>query len=114
GAEKSVLAILVEEIVRAKIDEICVVVAPGDEDAYRKVAGIHAGRLAFVRQDEPLGYGHALACAREFTRQEPFVHLVGDHLYVSRDGKGCVQHVVETAEAESCAVSAVKATRENL
>jgi UTP--glucose-1-phosphate uridylyltransferase len=33
---------------------------------------------------------------------------------VSRGEKGCAQRVVETAEAESCAVSAVQATREGL
>ena len=45
---------------------------------------------------------------------EPFLHLIGDHLYVSRTKKGCAQRVVETAEAEACAVSAVQATREGL
>jgi UTP--glucose-1-phosphate uridylyltransferase len=33
---------------------------------------------------------------------------------VSRGQKGCAQRAVETAEAESCAVSAVQATREGL
>jgi UTP--glucose-1-phosphate uridylyltransferase len=114
GVEKSVLAILVEEAVRADIEEICVVVWPGDEAAYLKVAGDHAGRLTFVHQPEPLGYGHAIYCARDFVKEEPFLQLVGDHLYVSRGERSCAQHLVQIAEAESCSISAVKATRENL
>jgi UTP--glucose-1-phosphate uridylyltransferase len=114
GAEKSVLRIIVEEALRAGVEEICIVVSPGDETPYGRVVGDHAGRLRFVRQAEPLGYGHAVSCAREFVQHDPFLHLVGDHLYISRTEKGCAQQLVEVAEAQACAVSAVQATRENL
>jgi UTP--glucose-1-phosphate uridylyltransferase len=114
GLEKSVLAIIVEEVLRAQVEEICIVVRPGDDAAYTEVAGDHAGRLHFVQQAEPLGYGHAIYCAREFIGQTPFLHLVGDHLYVSRTEEGCAQHLTRVAEREACAVSAVQATRENL
>ena len=53
-------------------------------------------------------------CAREFAGKEPFLHLIGDHLYVSRMEKGCAQRIVEVALTESCAISAVQATREGL
>jgi UTP--glucose-1-phosphate uridylyltransferase len=114
GTVKSVLRIIVEEVLRARVDEICVVVRPGDETAYAKVAGDHAGRLHFVHQPEPLGYGHAVYCAGDFIGSDPFLHLVGDHLYVSTTEIGCAQQLVEVAEAEACAVSAVQATRESL
>ena len=114
GTEKSVLGIIVEETLRAGVEEICVVVQPGDEKPYGEVAGDHAGRLRFVHQTEPLGYGHAIYSAREFVGGDPFLHLVGDHLYVSRHEKGCAQQVVEVAEAENSAVSAVQATRESM
>ncbi len=114
GAEKSVLGIIVEEVLRARVEEICIVVQPGDEGPYAEVAGDHAGRLHFVHQSAPLGYGHAVYCAQEFVGRDPFLHLVGDHLYVSRTDMGCAQQLVEVAEAEACAVSAVQATRESL
>ena len=114
GEEKSVLRILVEEVVKAKIEDICVVVLPGDETAYARVAGEHAGRLRFVHQPEPRGYGDAIFRAREFVAGELFLHLVGDHLYVSRGETGCAQRLVELAQAEACSVSAVQATRETL
>src|ERR1019366_9564703 len=81
--------------------------SPGDEIRYARVASDHAGRLRFVPQPEPLGYGHAVVCARDFVGQDPFLHLVGDRLYISRTEKGCTQHLVEVAEAQACAVSAV-------
>lgn len=114
GAEKAVLRILLEEVLRARIEEVCLVVSPGDEEAYARVAGDHAGRLRFVVQEEPLGYGHAVYCARDFVGGDPFLHLVSDHLAVSRTAKGCAEQLVEVAEAEQCAVSAVQTTRENL
>ena len=114
GTEKSLLAILIEEILTANIDEIAVVIAPGNEMPYRGVAANHAGRLRFVEQSEPLGYGHAIACAAAFVRNDPFLHLVGDHLYVCRGDRSGARNLVETAEAHNCSVSAVQPTRESL
>ncbi len=114
GVEKSVLNILLDEVVAAGIDAICLVVRPGDERAYAQVAGPHAGRLEFVPQDEPLGHGHAVYCARGFVGHDPFLHLVGDHLYVSHGIQNCAQTLAAVAEAEACTVSAVQATRESL
>ena len=114
GAEKSVLQILVEEALSAGVEDIAVVVAPGDQAPYAKAAGGHAGRLCFIPQEQPLGYGHAVYCARDFVGDAPFLHLVGDHLHVSRDDESCARQLVKVAQAEDCAVSAVQATRENL
>ena len=114
GQQKSILSVIIEEVTRAGINDICIVIHPEDEDAFRSVAGDYARQLSFAYQNEPQGYGHALWCARDFARGEPFLHLVGDHLFVSKTGTGCAQRVVEIAEAESCAVSAVQATREGL
>ncbi len=114
GTEKSVLSILIEEVLRAGVEEICFVVQPGDERPYLEVAGTHAGRLHFVHQQYPKGYGHAVYLGRDFVGNEPFLHLVGDHLYVSRTGAGCAKQLVQMAKLEDCAVSAVQATRENL
>ena len=114
GNEKSLLAILIEEILSARVEEICVVVSPGDEGAYARVVGPHAGRLRFVEQAQPAGYGHALACSAGFVRQDPFLHLVGDHIYLNQGARSCAAHLVETAEANDCSVSAVQPTRESL
>ncbi len=113
GTQKTALTIILEEVLKAGIEEICVVVRPGDQAAYRAAAGAHAERVQFIEQTKPLGYGHAVQSAAEFAGGRPFLHLVGDHLYVSRDLKNCAQQLVEVAQAEECAVSAVQATHES-
>ncbi len=114
GKEKSVLGILVEETLRAGVEEVGVVIAPGDEDAYARAVGDHAGRLRFIPQPEPLGYAHAVYCAREFAAGEAFLHLVGDHIPVSTLEKGCARQLVDAAVSQESSVSAVQPTRETL
>ena len=113
GLTKTALRILVEEILSAGIDEICVVVSPGDQAGYAAAAGGQGGRLRFVEQTTPRGYGHAVFSAREFVGREPFLLLVGDHLYVSGSAQRCAQQLVSVAAAENAAVSAVQATHES-
>jgi len=113
GRQKTALQILVEEATAAGIDEVAVVVSPGDRDPYTAAAGEHAGRLSFVEQTTPRGYGHALLAARAFAEGQPFLHLVSDHLPISTGAARCARQLVEIAEAEDCAVSAVQPTRES-
>lgn len=114
GRQKSVLQILVEEATSSGVEEIAVVISPGDRDAYAHAAGDHAGRLQFIEQTNARGYGHALYVAGDFVRGEPFLHLVSDHLPISTTQKRCAQQLVETATTEACAVSAVQPTRESM
>jgi UTP--glucose-1-phosphate uridylyltransferase len=114
GTQKSVLAILIEEVSGAGIEDVCVVTCPGDERRYAEATGSHACRLQFIPQPEPRGYGHALSCARDFAAGEPILHLVGDHLYIGSPAQSCAKALVSLAASESCSVSAVQATRESL
>src|SRR5919112_874830 len=115
GQQKSGLKIIIDEALSTGVDEICLVIAPGDQRAYQEAAGDAAGRLHFAEQTSPRGYGHALYAARNFVGADPFLHLVSDHLYISRiPGTRCAQQLVKVAEAEDCSVSAVQATRENV
>ncbi len=113
GQQKTALQIVIREAVDAGIEEICVVVCPGDQEAYGRAAGREASRLSFVAQEEARGYGHALWRARPFVGGDAFLHLISDHLYLSRRDKGCARQLVEVAESENCCVSAVQATRES-
>ena len=113
GVAKTALRIIIEEILSAGIEEICVIICPGDQEAYATAAGGRGRRLQFVEQTEPLGYGHAVYCGREFAAGKPFLLLVGDHLYVTSGQTRSAQQLVEIAAAENCAVSAVQATHES-
>jgi UTP--glucose-1-phosphate uridylyltransferase len=113
GATKTALAIIIEEVLRAGVESIAVIIAPGDSAAFRAAAGPHAGRLTFIEQPQPLGYAHAIHSAASFTGNDPFLLLVGDHLYLSHTGQGCAEQLLATARAEKCAVSAVQSTHES-
>jgi UTP--glucose-1-phosphate uridylyltransferase len=114
GDKKSLLCILIEQSLAAGAEEIAVVVWPGDEASYAQAAGTHASSVRFIPQSEPRGYGHAIHCARSFTNADPFLHMVGDHLYVSTAPTPSAQRLVELAQKERCSVSGVQPTRESL
>jgi UTP--glucose-1-phosphate uridylyltransferase len=44
------------------------------------------GSVGFVRQQQPLGLGHAVWCARHFVGDEPFAVLLPDDLMVGKPG----------------------------
>jgi UTP--glucose-1-phosphate uridylyltransferase len=112
GETKSVLRIIVDEVIRAGIEEIAVIVRPHTQEAYRTAAGDAGKQLSFIEQETSEGYAHAIYCSRDFVKNDHFLHLVGDHLYVSAEAHGCAKQLAEIAEAENCSVSAVQATRE--
>jgi UTP--glucose-1-phosphate uridylyltransferase len=114
GRSQTVLGLFIDELLSAGIEEIGLVVMPGDEAAYEEAAGERAEALTFIEQKERLGYGHAIFCGKEFTGGEPFLLFVCDHLFVSDDvERSCARQLVEAAEREDCAVSAVQATHES-
>lgn len=114
GQEKAALRIVVEEVVAAGIQEIAIIVQPGDQAAYAEAAGDYGTLITFIEQPVPRGYGEALLRASPFVGDDPFVHLVSDHLYISGESRRCTQQLVEVALAENCPVSAVQPTRESM
>jgi len=44
------------------------------------------GSVGFIRQQQPLGLGHAVWCARHFVGNEPFAVLLPDDLMVGKTG----------------------------
>lgn len=115
GNERSVLSLVVAEATRAGIDDICIVVWPGDEELYGKLLSDEPVRLTFVPQIDARGYAHAILCAQNFVQGEPFLHFVGDHIYVSQpESGGCARRLLDRAIDEECSVSGVQITHESL
>lgn len=114
GVSKPAIQIIIEEAVSAGAEAIGLVIGAASEDAYRPAVQGVTVPVQFIRQEQPLGYGHALWCARKFVGGESFLHFVSDHLYISDVAKRCAQQLAEVAGAEDCSVSAVQATRENM
>src|SRR5947209_12088433 len=118
GICKPAIQIIIEEALESGIEEVCLVVNPqnraqieqhfaplsaeelklfkGKDWALLQSARIQqiAARLTFAVQTAPEGYGHAVWCARSFVGDEPFLLMLGDHIYSSgetrRDRKSVV------------------------
>src|ERR1700760_2844650 len=54
-----------------------------------------AGTVSFTRQQEPLGLGHAVWCARELIGHEPFALLLPDVLVQHQ--RGCLAQMIDAA-----------------
>lgn len=112
GAAKSALRLLLDEAAAAGIGDVALVVHPDDRQRYLAAAGDAQPRVTFVPQPAPRGYADALLQSRAFVGDEPFLHLVGDHLFLPRGATRPAAELVAVAEREGAAVSAVQATRE--
>ena len=64
-----------------------------------------------VRQKVQLGLGHAVLCAREVCKNEPFAVMVGDDLMFGQ--KPAIQQLLDVASAENMAVVGVIEVPEN-
>lgn len=137
GLPKPIIQIIGEEAIDSGIEEICIVVAPGQETLYRDYfRGLEQDqlqsfrgkdwaileseklkafgrRLHFAEQKTPEGFGHAVYQARGFTGGEPFLLLLGDHIYVSDVIDRCARQLIRTYEQNHfLAVTAVQPTLE--
>ena len=65
------------------------------------------GSTSFTRQQEPLGLGHAVWCARDLVGNEPFALLLPDVL-VQAEGKGCLAQMLDAYAAHGGNIIAVE------
>lgn len=56
------------------------------------------GNAVFLRQQEPLGLGHAIWCARDIVGDEPFAILLPDEFMKGTPGRGCLKQMVDAYE----------------
>lgn len=122
GMVRPVILILLEELVKSGIEEICLVLGSEEErqlyaDYFeRPLSEEHLGklspemqeyenhilsigkRLRYVYQHEKRGFGHAVYQASHFAGNEPVLLLLGDTLYRSDSNKPCALQMVEEYE----------------
>ena len=122
GMVRPVILILLEELVKSGVEEICLVLGseeerilytefferPLSEEHLRKLNKeaqeyenriLDIGkRLRYVYQREKRGFGHAVYQAMEFTGGEPVLLLLGDTLYRSQTNKPCALQLIERYE----------------
>lgn len=122
GMVRPVILILLEELVKSGIEEICLVL--GSEEERRQYAEFFERPLSdehmqklnpqcqeysnrildigkhlhYVYQHEKRGFGHAVYQAAEFANNEPVLLLLGDTLYRSNTNKTCTLQLIEEYE----------------
>ena len=135
GRAKPVIMAIIEEAVRSGIEEICLVVQKSDQAIFEeffccpprpenlnKLSAesrnylshiIDLGhRISFVTQDSQDGFGHAVYCAKEWIGNEPFLLLLGDHLYASDINTPCAQQLLRVYEKTQQSVVGLRVTPE--
>jgi len=137
GLLKPAILLLVEEAISAGVQKVVIVVSreqfPAFEQIFHKrVSSRDHFRLApnlqqyestildigkkvmLAVQEEQLGLGHAVLCAKaSLIPAEPFVLMLGDHLYRSNhaEGTSCVRQLLDSYNGRS--IIALKRTNED-
>lgn len=128
GVCRAAIHYSVAELVAAGIEQVCVIVQPGDERDFRDYFSVPSPDLAaklkpehetvsdelarlgesvtFAYQEEQLGYGHAVYCARDFVEGEPFLLLLGDHVFRA-PGPTCSEQMISVQARRGGSVTAV-------
>lgn len=122
GIVKPVILILLEELIKSGIEEVCLILGSEDDRLkYReffemplpeehqkklspemqeyenKILAI-GKKLRYVYQKEKSGFGHAVYQAVDFANNEPVLLLLGDTLYRSDSNKPCALQMIEQYE----------------
>jgi len=122
GMVKPAILILLEQLVEAGIEEICLVVG-GEDDIrayndffinqlpeehlsklpkemrrYEDLIRTIGERISYKIQKTRLGFGHAVSLCSDFCAGEPVLLLLGDTLYTSAKEENCAHQLIEIYE----------------
>lgn len=133
GRAKPAIMAIVEEAVSAGIEEVCIIIQSGDKELFEEFFGtpprienynklskenqdycrylLDLGRrVTFVTQDIQEGFGHAVYCTREWLKNEPFLLMLGDHLYASNSETSCARQLLDVYDRVGHSVVGLKVT----
>jgi UTP-glucose-1-phosphate uridylyltransferase/mevalonate kinase len=133
GRAKPVILAIVEEALSAGIEEVCVLVQREDRElfeeifctpprienfnklskenkAYSEYLMDIGHRITFLAQDVQDGFGHAVHCARDWVGNEPFMLMLGDHLFKSDTGVSCARQLFDAYGQTGQSVVGLKPT----
>ncbi len=130
GLVKPVLHVLLEELDKAGIEEICLIINPEEKDFYEdyffkplslghyKSLPKHmkqyeddfrriAEKITFVLQTEQKGFGHAVYQAVEFAGESPVLLLLGDTIYSSFIDEPCAKQLMNMYDTYGKSIVAI-------
>ena len=71
-------------------------------------------RITILTQGEQKGFGHAVHCARDWVGNEPFLLLLGDHVYTSETESSCAAQMVNSYQQNDTSVIGITVMHEDV
>ena len=122
GLIKPAILVLLEELDKAGIEKICLVIGEEEQAFYKEffekpLSEEHLNKLSkesreyeerilrigkkirYAIQKERKGFGHAVYQCREFTNREPVLLLLGDTLCETMEERSCVEQLLDVYES---------------
>ncbi|MBD3319917.1 MAG: NTP transferase domain-containing protein [Chitinivibrionales bacterium] len=133
GKARPVIMAIIEEAVNAGIEQICLVVQKDDQKLFEDFFCVPPAignfqklslenqeysnyvldlghRIHFAVQETQEGFGHAVYCAKDWVGNEPFLLMLGDHLYASDNDTSCCKQMIDAFERTGESVVGLKIT----
>ena len=109
-AGKPILQYLMDAIAASGIDGKPAIVVGENQAAIEEVLG--KNRYLYIRQDKPVGTGHAVACAESYLSKDTdeLIVLYGDHPFVSAE---TIKKLYALHTEKECAISMMTTTVED-
>ena len=136
GIAKPAILLIVEEALEAGLEEVIIIVQENDLDDFRSFFSTQVSienynklspyfqdyarrileigrRVSFVIQPVQEGFGHAIYCARQAVGDEPFLLMLGDHLYRSNNERSCARQLLDAYQQHGSSILGLRHTPED-
>jgi UTP-glucose-1-phosphate uridylyltransferase/mevalonate kinase len=137
GVAKPAILLIVEEALDAGIEEVIIIVQEEDLDDFRAFFKSQISienynklsrpfqdyarrlleigrRITFVVQTAQEGFGHAVYCTREAVGNEPFLLMLGDHIYRSNRDESCARQLLDAYQQHGLSAVGLRRTPEEM
>jgi len=137
GIAKPAILFIVEEALEAGIEEVILVVQKNDLPAFQAFFSeqisienynklpphfreyshrlLEIGRrVRFAIQENQEGFGHAVYSARDVVGDEPFLLMLGDHIYRSNNDTLCASQLLEAYQLHGQSIVGMRRTTEDM
>jgi UTP-glucose-1-phosphate uridylyltransferase/mevalonate kinase len=136
GLLKPLILKQVEDALEAGMEEIYLIIQQDEEEMFKKLfseplkpehyqklgpearkladtLAAHSRKVKYIHQREQGGLGHAVLQAQEIANGEPFVLILGDHVFRNSVSQSCLQQLLEASENEEGNIIGVMDTAES-